>query len=175
LTICFATGRRSRMIRIALGQVTAYRMHTSKWSSAPTSGAGAAKHGGRANRPGTPALYLALETETAVREYQQLSSLMPQARRSATRFVLRPSSTSARATTPNIGPRCMGGVLVRLAGALVQSSDRASNLVSGGRGDRRRRQGHLVRVDVRASGVSPVLYPKLLSADDVLSVHGPAG
>jgi RES domain-containing protein len=65
------------MILIALGPVTAYRMHTPKWASAPTSGAGAAEHGGRANRPGTPALYLALETETAIREYQQLSSLMP--------------------------------------------------------------------------------------------------
>ena len=42
-----------------------------------TSGAGAATHGGRANRPGTRALYLALETETAVREHQQLSPLMP--------------------------------------------------------------------------------------------------
>ena len=38
---------------------------------------GAAAHGGRANRPGTPALYLALEPETAIREYQQLSPLMP--------------------------------------------------------------------------------------------------
>lgn len=65
------------MILIDLGPVTAYRMHTPRWASAPTSGAGAAAHGGRANRPGTPALYLALEPETAVREYQQLSPLMP--------------------------------------------------------------------------------------------------
>jgi hypothetical protein len=52
-------------------------MHTPRWATAPTGGAGAAAHGGRANRPGTPALYLALEPETAVREYQQLSPLMP--------------------------------------------------------------------------------------------------
>jgi RES domain-containing protein len=52
-------------------------MHTPRWAAAPTSGAGAAAHGGRANRPGTPALYLALEPETAIREYQQLSPLMP--------------------------------------------------------------------------------------------------
>lgn len=43
----------------------------------PTSGAGAATHGGRANRPGTHALYLALEADTAIREYQQMSPLMP--------------------------------------------------------------------------------------------------
>ena len=65
------------MILTELGPITAYRMHTPRWATAPTSGAGAAAHGGRANRPGTPALYLALEPETAIREYQQLSPLMP--------------------------------------------------------------------------------------------------
>ncbi len=65
------------MILLDLGPMTAYRMHTPKWASAPTSGAGAAAHGGRANRPGVLALYLALEPQTAVREYQQLSPLMP--------------------------------------------------------------------------------------------------
>lgn len=65
------------MILTELGPVTAYRMHTPRWATAPTSGAGAAAYGGRANRPGVSALYLALESETAVREYQQLSPLMP--------------------------------------------------------------------------------------------------
>ena len=65
------------MIFTDLDSVTAYRMHTPKWASTPTSGAGAAIHGGRANRPGTQALYLALEVDTAVREYQQVSPLMP--------------------------------------------------------------------------------------------------
>ena len=65
------------MILTGLGPGTAYRMHTPRWAKSPTSGEGAALHGGRANRPGTRALYLALEPETAVREYQQLSPLMP--------------------------------------------------------------------------------------------------
>jgi RES domain-containing protein len=65
------------MILTDLSSVTAYRMHTPKWASAPTSGTGAATHGGRANRPGAQALYLALEADTAVREYQQVSPLMP--------------------------------------------------------------------------------------------------
>ena len=65
------------MILAELGPVTAYRMHAPKWATAPTSGAGAAAHGGRANRPGTSAIYLSLEAQTAVREYQQLSPLMP--------------------------------------------------------------------------------------------------
>ena len=33
-------------------EATTYRMHSPKWASEPTSGRGAATHGGRANRPG---------------------------------------------------------------------------------------------------------------------------
>lgn len=62
---------------VALADVTVYRMHVPRWAVAPTSGAGAAKHGGRANRPGVEALYLAMEAETAIREYQQVSTLLP--------------------------------------------------------------------------------------------------
>lgn len=55
----------------------AYRVHVPRWAYAPTSGAGAAEHGGRLNRPGLPALYLALDATTALEEYRQLSVLMP--------------------------------------------------------------------------------------------------
>ncbi|MDQ0391773.1 RES family NAD+ phosphorylase [Labrys monachus] len=40
-----------------------YRGHDPKWAFSPTSGAGAAIHGGRFNAPGVPALYLALTLE----------------------------------------------------------------------------------------------------------------
>lgn len=65
------------MILTRLTSLTAYRMHTPRWAVAPTSGAGAAKYGGRVNRPGLSALYLALDVETAVKEYQQVSTLLP--------------------------------------------------------------------------------------------------
>jgi RES domain-containing protein len=52
-------------------------MHVPKWAIAPLSGAGAGTHGGRANRIGVDALYLALDYDTAVQEYRQMSSLMP--------------------------------------------------------------------------------------------------
>lgn len=55
----------------------AYRVHDPKWSYAPTSGAGAGKHGGRANRPGVNALYLSLELDTALAEHRQLDALVP--------------------------------------------------------------------------------------------------
>lgn len=56
------------MIVVDLGPTVAYRVHSPRWASAPTSGEGAARHGGRANRPGISALYLALEPETALLE-----------------------------------------------------------------------------------------------------------
>ncbi|GAC1626356.1 MAG: RES domain-containing protein [Nevskia sp.] len=54
-----------------------YRVNTPKWATMPTSGAGAAKAGGRFNRKGLPALYLALDEVTALREYQQDESILP--------------------------------------------------------------------------------------------------
>lgn len=62
---------------IGLVDTSAYRMHSPRWAVSPTSGAGASKHGGRANRPGVEALYLSLEYVTAINEYQQTSSLLP--------------------------------------------------------------------------------------------------
>jgi RES domain-containing protein len=62
---------------VSLIERTVYRMHVPKWAVAPTSGAGAARHGGRVNRPGIEAIYLATEPETALQEYQQVSTLLP--------------------------------------------------------------------------------------------------
>jgi len=56
---------------------TLYRAHTPKWASAPTSGVGAARQGGRFNRPSVEALYLSFEAATAIREYQQTSAFLP--------------------------------------------------------------------------------------------------
>lgn len=49
----------------------AYRGHNPKWSFAPTSGEGAAVHGGRFNPKGIPALYLATSPEGAFLEATQ--------------------------------------------------------------------------------------------------------
>ncbi|SOD99859.1 RES family NAD+ phosphorylase [Caenispirillum bisanense] len=50
---------------------TVYRAHHPRWSFAPLSGEGAARHGGRFNPPGVPALYTARRMETAWLEAQQ--------------------------------------------------------------------------------------------------------
>jgi len=56
-----------------------FRAFTPKWAYAPESGDGAAKAGGRFNRPGIKARYLAESPEAALREYQQESPLLPPA------------------------------------------------------------------------------------------------
>ncbi len=48
-----------------------WRIHAPKWAVAPLSGEGAARTGGRLNRPGVAALYLAFDHGTAVQEYEQ--------------------------------------------------------------------------------------------------------
>lgn len=50
---------------------TVFRAHNPRWSFAPASGLGAARHGGRFNPAGMPALYTALRVETAWMEAQQ--------------------------------------------------------------------------------------------------------
>lgn len=58
---------------LTVGRFTAtvYRAHNPRWSFAPESGAGAAKHGTRFNRPGVPALYTSSSYELAIAEAQQ--------------------------------------------------------------------------------------------------------
>jgi hypothetical protein len=54
-----------------------HRAFAPRWAHAPESGAGAALAGGRFNRPGVQARYLAATTETALAEYQGESPLLP--------------------------------------------------------------------------------------------------
>ena len=53
-----------------------HRAFTPRWAHAPESGAGAALAGGRFNRPGVEARYLAATPETALAEYQGESPLL---------------------------------------------------------------------------------------------------
>jgi RES domain-containing protein len=54
-----------------------WRIISPRWAHAPLSGEGAARHGGRWNRPGDAALYLSEEIETAFAEYQQELGVRP--------------------------------------------------------------------------------------------------
>lgn len=61
-------------IRVGPGAIF-HRYHSPDWAHLPTAGAGAAVNGGRFNRPGVEALYLSVETETALAEYRQGASI----------------------------------------------------------------------------------------------------
>jgi hypothetical protein len=74
----FAGSRIFGMILTSL-ETVAYRVHVPRWSFDPVSGAGAARFGGRLNRPGVPALYLSLETATP--RWPNTSSLLRSCRR----------------------------------------------------------------------------------------------
>ena len=54
-----------------------YRVMTPEWANTPISGAGAAKKGGRFNRPGIEAVYLSFDPATALKEYTQDKSFIP--------------------------------------------------------------------------------------------------
>lgn len=62
------------MILTTLGKsedVACYRVISPAYASAPLSGMGAARQGGRFNRPSQEALYLSLDDATALAEYKQ--------------------------------------------------------------------------------------------------------
>jgi RES domain-containing protein len=68
------------MIFTRLGpEVPFFRALTPSWAYQPESGAGAAAVGGRFNRPGVEARYLAETAAGALLEYQQESPLLPPA------------------------------------------------------------------------------------------------
>lgn len=58
-------------------QTTLFRALSPRWAISPSSGAGAARQGGRFNRPGVEALYLSFAASTALAEYQQTSAFLP--------------------------------------------------------------------------------------------------
>jgi len=54
-----------------------WRMLAPRWSSEPLSGGGAARHGGRFNAQGMPALYMSEGFTTAIAEYEQDLGIRP--------------------------------------------------------------------------------------------------
>ncbi len=62
------------ILAVTLGEdkdETCYRVISLAYAGAPLSGMGAARQGGRFNRPGQEALYLSLDETTALAEYKQ--------------------------------------------------------------------------------------------------------
>lgn len=163
------------MILTSLEQVTAYRMHVPRWASAPASGAGAAMHGGRANRIGTQALYLALDTQTALIEYQQVSSLMPPGTLVTYIVTAAPVVDFRAGYSPSQWAAlwedfyCDWRTLWFDQRIEPPSWALADEVLAAGA------KGILFSSRLAPGGANLVLYPDMLGTHDTLTVHDPAG
>jgi hypothetical protein len=93
------------MILASLGQndaVACYRVISPAYAGTPLSGIGAARQGGRFNRPGQEALYLSMDEASALAEYKQDNPWLPPG--TICTFFVR--GLRVAVSTPNAGRLC---------------------------------------------------------------------
>jgi RES domain-containing protein len=161
------------MILRSIGPVVAYRMHTPRWAVAPTSGAGAAMHGGRANRPGMPALYLALEPETALQEYRQLSSLMPPGTLVSYTVQVHPIVDFSRGFDGAQWPPIWDAFHDDWRHLWLDRHVEPASWVAADEALEAGAKGILFGSHMRPGGLNLVLYTEALESTDLLQVHDP--
>ena len=148
-------------------------MHTPKWAVDPKSGAGAAQHGGRVNRRGLPALYLSLEPNTAILEYQQDDPLVPPGTMVSYRVDVDPIA-DFRAGFSSAWPAVWQDFFCDFRAILLSGVEPPSWDI----GDDALRQGAkgIAFASRRAvGGFNLVLFTDALAATDVLDVFDPHG
>lgn len=154
------------------GSALFYRAHTPEWASQPLSGIGAAKHGGRLNRPGIHALYLSESQDTAIAEYQQLDSLMPPCTLVTYRVVLRAVVDFRGGFVPKVWSplwqelTCNWRRMALLEHIEPPSWVLADEVIHTG-------HGGILFPSMRTQGVNLVIYPDALGVEDRLDVHDP--
>lgn len=156
-----------------LAGATAYRMHVPRWAHAPTSGAGAAKHGGRANRPGVEALYLALDIDTAIREYQQVSSLLPPGTLTSYQLSVDAIADFTAGYDAALWPPIWEDFHCDWRELWFNQRVEPPSWVIGDEVIAAGGKGILFPSALRAGGVNLVLYPAMLGAVDSLAVFDP--
>lgn len=161
------------MILTALQTLRAYRMHTPKWAIQPASGAGAAKHGGRLNRIGTEALYLALDVETAVAEYRQRSMLMPPGLLIEYRITAQPVVDFTGGYTPDQWPPLWQDFHCDWRALWFDQRVEPPSWVIGDEVLAQGGKGVLFASPMRPGGVNLVLYPSQMEAADRVDWHDP--
>lgn len=164
------------MIVTALdGSALFYRAHAPEWASQPLSGAGAAKVGGRLNRPGVHALYLADSQATALAEYQQLSSLMQPCTLAAYSVRLGSVVDFLKGFVPGIWSPLWQELSCNWRGmAFLEKIEPPTWVLS----DEVLASGHvgiLFPSTHLKDGVNLVVYSDALGPDDDVSVHDPDG
>lgn len=161
------------MILTRLETLTAYRMHLPKWAVAPTSGAGAAAHGGRANRPGVTALYLSLDVETAIKEHQQLSSLLPPGTLVSYRLSAEFVADFSRGYDPSLWGAIWEDFHCDWRRLWFDQQVEPPSWVIGDQVIASGAKGILFQSHQNEGGTNLVLYPDMFSLSDSLSVFDP--
>ncbi|MEP6558010.1 MAG: RES domain-containing protein [Burkholderiales bacterium] len=163
------------MIWSDFGPTTAYRMHAPRWATESVSGAGAATHGGRANRPGTPALYLALDSQTAVREYQQLSPLMPPGTLVSYTVQIAPVLDFRAGYNPSRWPESWSGFNCDWRDLWFNQRTAPPSWLLAEEAMQDSAKGIVFASTLMPGGFNLVVYPNMLGAHDLIQVHDPAG
>lgn len=154
------------------GSTLFYRAHTPEWASQPLSGAGAAKQGGRLNRPGVHALYLANSSEVAIAEYQQLSPIMPPCTVATYHVVLGAVVDFRGGFVPNEWSPlwqelyCNWRRMAMLEDVEPPSWVLADEVLAAG-------HSGVLFPSLHGGGINLVVYPDALRANDRLAVHDP--
>ena len=162
------------MIFTEVKALVAYRLHTPKWAMSPTSGAGAAAHGGRLNRVGLAALYLALDTHTAIAEYQQVSSLLPPGTLVTYEVSLKRVLDFRAGFDPTLWPAIWDDFYCDWRSAWFNQRQEppswqlADLTIAAGA------QGILFQSSLVSGGVNLVVYPHTLSMPEALKVFDPS-
>lgn len=152
-----------------------YRYLTPKWAFVPLSGAGAAAEGGRFNRVGVEALYLAQVPQTALEEYTQDSSLVPPATLAS--YILAVEGVvdlsggydPAHWATDWADWDCAWRRMVRIDKVMPPSWTLADQVISAGH------KGILFPSIRHPGGTNLVIFNSNLVAGDQLRVHDPDG
>ena len=163
------------MIFTSLEQATAYRMHVPKWAMMPTSGAGAATHGGRANRPGIAALYLALDIDTAIKECQQVSTLLPPGTLVSYRLTLSPVLDFRQGYQAAKWSELWEDFFCDWRELWFNQRVEPPSWVLADEAIADGAKGILFPSNISPNGINLVLYPDLLEITDKIEVHDPAG
>ena len=151
-----------------------FRLLTPKWACAPTSGAGAALYGGRANRQGIDAVYVSFDAQTALAEYQQLSPLMPPGTLVSFEISVGPIIDFTDGYSPNGWDPLWNDFNNDWRNLWFDKKIEPPLWILGDTAIAAAAKGILFRSSVRPAGINLVLYPGALTSDDILKVYDPA-
>jgi RES domain-containing protein len=149
-------------------------MLTPRWAYAPTSGAGAALHGGRANRRGIDAIYVSTDAQTAIAEYQQLSPLMPPGTLVSFEISVGPVVDFTAGHRTDAWDPLWNDFYSDWRNLWFDKKIEPPSWVLGDMAMAAGAKGILFKSRALSAGVNLVLYPSTLMADDVFQAYDPA-